>query len=42
MFVMMDANKDGFIDKTEMAKMSKMMHGKDHGKNMEGKCGAKK
>lgn len=38
MFGMMDANKDGFIDKTEMDKMSKMMHGKD----MEGKCGAKK
>jgi len=41
MFGMMDANKDGFLDKDEMAKMTagkKPMEGKCG----EGKCGAKK
>ena len=40
MFDMKDANKDGFIDKDEMAKM---MDGKCGGmKAGEGKCGAGK
>ena len=36
MFGMMDANKDGFLDKDEMGKMM------GEKKSMDGKCGAKK
>ena len=39
MFTQMDANKDGFIDQTEMGKMRDGMCG---GKMMQGKCGGTK
>ena len=43
MFEKMDTNKDGFIDKDEMAKMMSSMKGMGGSmKGMEGKCGAMK